>query len=501
MKKIVLVGLVIGFLAGVSLAAEIIKLDSGPITGKTADGLSIYLGIPYAALPVGALRWKAPQPVKPWKEVKDCTAFGPSCPQPKVKPVGKTSEDCLYINVWTPAKKTDEKLPVMVFIYGGAFTVGSAAEPYYNGANLAKKGVVLVTFNYRVGPFGFLVHPLGLSGNYGLMDQTAALKWVKRNIAAFGGDPDKVTIFGESAGSASVCLQMIMPMSKGLFRSAIAESGGPYGARYITPNADWSLKKALAMGQQFSKALKANTLAELRAKTSDEILQVFDFTVSPFSAGMAFAPVIDGQVIPGDPEKLYANGRQAKVPVITGFNADEGNLFYAGASTQAYRDYIKSIFGKSAGKVFAMFPAAKAGEVRGAFNAFLTVAGFSEPARFVAGAQGKKGCKAFLYQFTRVPGTAMAQKLGAYHSIELAYVFGNLKGEAGYSEDDIKLANAIKDYWTNFAKTGDPNGPGLPRWPAYNGKADENIEFGNKIRVNEHLLKIECDLFRRIQQE
>ncbi|MFH1683692.1 MAG: carboxylesterase/lipase family protein [Candidatus Margulisiibacteriota bacterium] len=476
-----------------------LKLDSGPISGKTADGLRIYLGIPFAAPPVGELRWKAPQPVKAWQEVKPCVAFGPACPQPPVKKVGRMSEDCLYLNVWTPAKKADEKLAVMVFIYGGAFTIGAASEPYYNGAYLAKKGVVVVTFNYRVGPFGFLVHPLGLSGNYGLMDQTAALKWVKRNIAAFGGDPDKVTIFGESAGSVSVALHLIMPISQGLFRSAIAESGGPYGMRYVTPNADGSLEQALKMGEKFSQALKVTTLKEMRAKTSDEILDIFNFSPSPFSPGMAFAPVFDGRIIPANPEKLYEDGQQAKVPVIIGSNADEGNLFYEKVTVPVYKDYVKKLFGQNAAKVLAMFPATQESEVRSAFNCFLTAAMFSEPARFVARAQEQKGRKSFLYKFTRVPKTGMAEQLGAFHSLELAYVLGNMKAQGGYDKTDVKLSEQIMDYWTNFAKTGDPNGPGLPLWPAYNSKADENIEFGDSIRTNKNLLKKECDLLRPMQ--
>ncbi|MFH1387217.1 MAG: carboxylesterase/lipase family protein [bacterium] len=507
MKRSIFVVLLALLFFSVSFAAEIIKLDSGPISGRAADGLRIYLGIPYAAPPVGELRWKPPQPVQPWTEVRECLAFGPSCPQPEVEKVGKTSEDCLYINVWTPAKKPKEKLPVMVFIYGGAFTVGSATEPDYDGANLAQRGVVAVTFNYRVGPFGFLAHPLlsaespqGISGNYGLMDQTAALKWVRRNIAAFGGDPEKVTIFGESAGSISVCLQLIMPMSQGLFCGAIAESAGPYGISYLLPNADGSLEKALDMGQEFSQALKANTLTEMRKKTSAEILQIFNFSISPFSPGMMFAPVIDGQVIPAEPEKLYAKGQQAAVPTITGSNADEGNLFFTGASIKDYKTWLESLFGQHADEVFALFPATEEGEVRGAFNHLLTAAMFAEPARFVARAQEKKGCRSFLYQFTRVSATAMAQKLGAYHSVELPYVFGHLK-EEGYSKVDQKLSDQIIAYWTNFAKTGDPNGPGLPVWPVYNSKGDENLEFGDKIRLNKELLKKECDLIRRIKPD
>ncbi|MFH1684012.1 MAG: carboxylesterase family protein [Candidatus Margulisiibacteriota bacterium] len=290
---------------------DIVQLDSGPISGQTQAGVRTFLGIPFAAPPIEELRWRAPQPVKPWKKVLACTKMGPACPQPHYLAVGPTNEDCLYLNVWSPAKGPDKRLPVMVFIYGGAFTVGSAAEKDYNGANLAKNGVVMVTFNYRVGPFGFLSHPLlskespyGASGNYGLMDQNAALKWVNRNIAAFGGDPENVTIFGESAGSISVTMQLIMPMSKGLFNRTIAESGGPYDLAYLFPQADGSMAKALKMGESFSQALKANTLKEMRSKTSDEILAAFDFSLTPISKGMKFGPVVDNYVIPDEPKKL-----------------------------------------------------------------------------------------------------------------------------------------------------------------------------------------------------
>ncbi|MFH1683959.1 MAG: carboxylesterase/lipase family protein [Candidatus Margulisiibacteriota bacterium] len=480
---------------------DIVQLDSGPISGKTEDGIRTFLGIPFAAPPVGELRWQPPQPAKPWKKVRACTKMGPACPQPNYLAVGPTDEDCLYLNVWIPAKGPDKKLPVMVFIHGGAFTVGSAAEKDYNGANLAKKGVVVVTLNYRLGPFGFLSHPLlsqespyGASGNYGLMDQNAALKWVNRNISSFGGDPNNVTIFGESAGSVSVAMQLIMPMSKGLFQRAIAESGGPYGLAYLFPQADGSMAKALKMGESFSQALKADTLKEMRSKTSEEILAAFDFSLTPISKGMKFGPVVDNYVIPDEPKKLYQQGKQAKVKVIIGSNADEGNIFYKPLSLKQYQWLVKSIFKANSDKVLTMFPASTDKDVRSAYNKLITAAMFSEPARFVVRSQRKKGIKAYLYKFTRVPNTKKGKELGAFHSVELPYVFGHLNKADGYTEDDLKLSRAIMGYWTNFAKTGDPNGAGLPLWPIYNAGTDKNLEFGNRIKVDRHLLKDECDL-------
>ena len=252
---------------------DVIQLDSGPISGKVEDGVRIFSGIPYAAPPVGELRWKPPQPIASWKQVRNSTVFGPSCPQPTQQDAGKFSEDCLYLNVWTTAKSPAERLPVMVWIHGGAFNIGSGSQPEYDGRNLAGKGVVVVTINYRLGPLGFLVHPLlskesaqDTSGNYGLLDQIAALKWVQRNIAAFGGDPDRVTIFGESAGSKSVTLLMISPLSAGLFQRAIAESGGPMiGSEYLNPAYDGNMAKASKRGQELASKLGCGNTEDVLA--------------------------------------------------------------------------------------------------------------------------------------------------------------------------------------------------------------------------------------------
>jgi len=275
MKKIlfgsvILVLLLIFFISYQGANNATVQTKNGPISGKTEAGVRIYLGIPFAAPPVGDLRWKPPQPVKSWKKVRDCTEFGPACPQPKARPnLGKTSEDCLYLNVWTPAKSADEKLAVMVFIHGGAFLVGAGSEKIYDPINIVKKGVVAVTINYRLGPFGFLAHPLlakesphGVSGNYGFIDQVAALKWVKQNIAAFGGNPNNVTIFGESAGALSIATHMISPLSKGLFHRAICESGAGFGHHYLFPKASGSMREALETGKQAEKLLGADTLGQ-----------------------------------------------------------------------------------------------------------------------------------------------------------------------------------------------------------------------------------------------
>jgi len=524
MKKLLLTGLLATLLAcflitwmfmrvicSVSTAADIINLDSGPISGTASKGLRVYLGIPYAAPPVGELRWKVTQPVKPWTEVKTCVAFGPSCPQPESEKVGITSEDCLYLNVWTPAKTAGDKLPVMVWIHGGGWSLGSASMPQYDGAKLAKKGVVFVSFNYRLGPFGFLVHPglakellQNVSGNYGFLDQIAALKWVKKNIAAFGGDPDNITIFGESAGAMAVSLHMISPLSTGLFNRGICQSGGPFGEGYIVPRTDCQLQKALAEGEKLAVALNCDKapdpIAAMRAKSADEILKAYTFALSEFSPGMIFAPVIDGYVIPDDPAKMFMQEKNLDIPMIIGSNADEGNAFYQPMTVAEYKNWIGLQFGKHADAVFAMFPANADADVRSAFDRFSSVMIFAEPARFVARCREGRTTKTYLYHFTRVAPTELGKTMGAAHGAEVPYVLGNINKKAGFAGTDLKISKEMLNFWVNFAKKGDPNEEKVTVWPVYNAKSDENIEFGDKINVNKNLLKKECDFIRYLQQ-
>ena len=486
----------------------VIQLDSGPISGKVENGVRIFLGIPYAAPPVGELRWKPPQEIASWTQERNFADFSLSCPQPKQQDTGKFSEDCLYLNVWTTAKKPDEKLPVMVWIHGGAFNFGSASQPEYNGKNLAKKGVVVVTINYRLGPLGFLVHPLlskesahNASGNYGLLDQIAALKWVKKNIVAFGGNPDRVTIFGQSAGSRSVSLLMISPLSAGLFHRAIAESGGPIiGSEYLNPVFNGNMVNVSRMGRKLASKLGCDkaedVLAAMRAKSAQEIVAAADCNTSVFEEGLFFAPVFDGWVLPKNPLTAYSGGRQHDVPIIVGSTLNEGTLYLADEkdlSVEKYKSFLKARFADNFGKAFEMFPAYKAEDVARAIDHFLTVAANAQPARLVAQSMERKKSKAYLYQFTRLPDTAMARKLKVHHGVELAYVFGNMTKSEGYNDTDMGLSNKMMDYWVNFAKTGNPNGKGLADWPAYKSKADLNLEFSDTIRTNKHLFKKECD--------
>ncbi|MDD5428981.1 MAG: carboxylesterase family protein, partial [Candidatus Omnitrophica bacterium] len=396
--------------------APVVMLDSGPISGRITEGVREYLGIPYAAAPIGKLRWKIPKDVPAWTNVRKCTEFGPSCPQPPtMRNLEKISEDCLYLNVWTAAGSSADKLPVMVWIHGGAWNFGSSSFEEYNGVNLANKGVVVVNFNYRLGPFGFWTHPRlsmessrDVSGNYGFLDAIMALWWVQFNIDAFGGDPDNVTIFGESAGAVNVTLLMVSPLAKGLFHRAIAESGGPVGIQYLIPQVTGDMAASLKMGKALAVKLKCDkaddVVASMRRKTTEDILEAYDFKMGLFGKGLFFGPVFDGWALPKDPAKVYSSGDQYNVPIIIGSNKDEGTDFITAEdrSMKKYKLFMESRFGRGSSKAMGLFPAKRKKEsIARALNDAITVAAFAEPARFVADSMKKKKAKAYLYQFTR----------------------------------------------------------------------------------------------------
>jgi len=508
---LLLIALPMGILAG-ETKPDVVRLHSGPISGKAEGAVRIFLGIPYAAPPVGELRWKPTHEVAPWTQVRKSTEFGPSCLQPNQRTGGNFSEDCLYLNVWTPAKTSDERLPVMVWVHGGGYNFGSASLPEYNGRNLAGKAVVVVTINYRIGPLGFLVHPLlskesadGTSGNYGLLDQIAALKWVQKNIAAFGGNPGRVTLFGQSAGSRSVALQMISPLSAGLLHRAIAESGGPIiGSEYLNPVFNGNMANVSKMGQQLAVRLGCDktedVLAAMRMRSAQEIVAAADCKTGVFDEGLFFAPVFDGRVLPGNPLTAYSGGMQHDVPIITGSTLNEGNIYLADEkdlTVERYRSFLKARFGDNTGKAFEMFPAYEERDVARAIDRLVTVGANAQPARLVAGSMERKKSRAYLYQFTRLPDTAMARKLGVHHGVELAYVFGNMNRSDGYNDTDLALSRKMMDYWVNFAKTGDPNGKGLLHWPAYESASDLNLEFSDTVGTKKNLFKKQCDFISR----
>jgi para-nitrobenzyl esterase len=516
---------------------EQVQLDSGPITGASEQlaeqEIWSFKGIPYAAPPVGDLRWRPPQPVTPWADPLACTSFGPSCPQPAQSGVtyldtGAVDEDCLYLNVWSPAESAKDRLPVMVWIHGGSFETGSGSMAIYGGQNLAAMGVVVVTINYRLGPLGFLAHPAlsaesseGVSGNYGLLDQIAALSWVRRNIAGFGGDPANVTVFGESAGAISILDLLVSPLAEGLFHKAIVESGIllDYGFGVSTTGA---LETAEAAGEDFAARLGTNgsgdVLAQMRAKSPEELLASATELAEAYGLmekGLTWKPVADGYVLPDLPSKLWAASERHSIPLLIGSNADEGNAFPA-SLTVSERDYeaqMRKIFGGYAEEALALYPVSDPKERVAALSRMLTEIGFASTARFAArsmsssagdgggaiGSQGAEAAPTYLYQFTRVP---MNNPLGAFHAVEIPYVFGNadLFSTLGKIEQaDYDLSASIMGYWTRFAATGDPNGAGAPTWPMYEQASDQHLELGDTIRTGAGLYRAACDLADRVR--
>jgi para-nitrobenzyl esterase len=479
--------------------------------GLQSTGVRIFRGIPFAQPPVGDLRWKEPQPVKNWQGVRSAAQFGPRCMQAAVfgdmnfRSNGM-SEDCLYLNVWTAAKSGKERLPVLVYYYGGGFVAGDGSEPRYDGESMARKGIVAVTVNYRLGVFGFLAHPELTkesshhgSGNYGLMDQSAALRWVQQNIAAFGGDPKRVTIAGESAGSASVSAQMASPLSKNLFAQAIGESGA-----IIATLAPVSLAQAEEAGVKFASSLDANSLTTLHALSAQQMLEAS--AKGGLSGIGRFSPTIDGYFFTEDPAITYVSGRQAHVPLLVGWNSEEMTwlalLRGKEPTLENYQNAVRELYGDRADEVLKLYPASTREEV---IESATDLAGD----RFIAYSTwkwadlhlktGGKPVYRYLYarprpamrpemgnataglaggvirgQNTAVP--AMPPARGAVHSAEIEYALGNLATNTVYAwtPEDYKVSGLMQAYFANFIKTADPNGAGLPKWPvAYSRGADK----------------------------
>ncbi|MRW84035.1 carboxylesterase family protein [Pseudoduganella sp. FT26W] len=485
MKKAGLLLLSSSLFALSAQAAPRAATATGVAEGVTeASGVTSYKGIPYAAAPVGKLRWAEPKPAAKWKGVRKADHFGARCMQlplfsDMVFRSDGVSEDCLFLNVWTPAKSKKEKLPVLVYFYGGGFAAGDGSEPRYDGESMAAKGIVTLTVNYRLNVFGFLAHPEltkeskhHASGNYGLMDQAAALAWVKKNIAAFGGDPSRVTIAGESAGSFSVSAQMINPQSRGLFAGAIGESGSLLGLKAPAP---------LAAGQQggaeFALAIGAPTLVELRALPAQQLL---DETSKP---GRWFSAVQDGYVIPRAPVAMYAAGEQAKVPLLAGWNSYEGHYKQILGETEPTAENFAAALQKLYGDQAAAAQQAYGGDIKQAATELASD-------RFIAYGTWKwinshartSGKPTYRYYYTRPrPGQE-----GAGHSVEIEYALGNLPGNKVYAwtADDYALSAQMQDYFANFIKTGNPNGGGLPEWPqASAGAGSRLMELGVPSRA------------------
>ena len=467
-----IVSIVVAFFATTSVAQQVaqIKVDGGLLQGTLEDGLTVYKGIPFAAPPVGELRWRAPQPAAKWEGVKLADKFAPGPIQGGNPPSGK-SEDCLYLNVWSPAKSAKEKVPVFVWIYGGGFGAGATSEWSYSGEKLAKKGVVLVSIAYRVGQLGFFSHPElsaenpnHVSGNYGLLDMISGLQWIKKNIAAFGGDPDKVTIFGESAGGIAVSMLCASPLAKGLFRGAISESGGSFGPSRQTqtfPGENMKhLKYAERDGEVYLKNAGVSSIADLRKLDADKL--------SDRGFGMSW-PIVDGYVIPDDQHKLYEAGKYNDVAILVGYNSDEGASFSPGRTPEEYISGVKSRYGKFADDLIKAYPVGTTTVPKTARD-LARDAAFGWQTWSWARLQAKTGkSKVFYYYFDQhpdYPAGSPREGYGSPHGQEVAYVFQHLNPQQA-SKSDLVVSDAMASYWTNFAKYGNPNEAGLPIWPAF----------------------------------
>ena len=473
---IVALALILG--ACTKLQPNQVKTELGIVQGTIEDSLRVFKGIPFAAPPVGDLRWKAPQPAAPWDTVLMADKYAPAAFQGGNPPSGK-SEDCLYLNIWTPAKSAEDKLPVLVWIYGGGFSFGSTAEPGYTGEILAKKGVVYVSIAYRVGQLGFLAHPElsvenpnHVSGNYGLLDQIAGLQWIQKNIAAFGGDPNKVTIFGESAGGISVSMLCASPLAKGLFHGAISQSGGSFGpTRKITyPGENMkTLADAEADGAAYAEKLGAKSIAELRAIPADKL---------PLGMGMGSGwPITDGYVLPDNQIRMYEAGNFNDTPVLVGYNSDEGASFTRTQNPAEFIQSVKERYGKYADSLLVAYPVTETSVPKTARDLSRDAA-FGWHTWSWARLQAKQGkSKAYLYYFDQhpeYPEDSPRFGYGSPHGQDVAYVFGHLdKSNPETTPSDLAISEAMVTYWTNFAKYGDPNGNGMPVWNAF---SDENPE-------------------------
>jgi para-nitrobenzyl esterase len=513
---LLVLALALAFSRPVSAKNDTIKVEGGLISGTTADGVRSYKGIPFAAPPVGDLRWKAPQPVVAWEGVRQCDSFGPECPQAPypagsiyARPPQKQSEDCLYLNVWTAAKASDKR-PVMVWIHGGALTRGSGSNPVYDGTALAKKGVVMVTINYRLGPLGYLAHPeltsespQHASGNYGVLDQIAALKWVQKNIAAFGGDPTRVTIFGESAGSWSVNVLVASPLARGIFHRAIGESGASFNRIAYLKEDRKGLMSAEKIGVAFAKAAGADSLNALRAVPAEKIIEVFNN--DPEGKKFRTQPNVDGWVLPDEIRNLFAQGKQNDVPVIVGSNANEMTTLTTPDSLpktlEEYRKRMASQYGEMIKEFDTAYPVNSDADVRAAYLGSLRDVGFTLPMRTWARMTATGHSRAYLYFFSHAPPNPNSKTLGAYHAAEIAYVFNNLSRlNRPFQDADYQLGEAMSGYWVNFATTGDPNGRGLPKWRPYDRANEPYLDFGDTIQLRNHLLKEQLDFLEQFQK-
>ena len=483
--KAVFLAIILAAVAWTSVfAAPTAKVEQGLLKGTNEDGLMVYRGVPFAAPPVGDLRWRAPQPAAHWDGARNADKFAPQCLQ--TIPGISTSEDCLYLNVWSPAKSAKAHIPVLVWIYGGGFVVGGTSPATYSGEKLAQKGVVLVSISYRLGPLGFLAHP-GLSvespqhvsGNYGLLDMIAALQWIQKNIAAFGGDPSKVTIFGESAGGIAVSELSASPLAKGLIQGAISESGGSFG-HPRAGGAPGENMRPLAIaeraGEDLALAIGAKSVGDLRKLPGEALI-----AAGQTNRGAAW-PVVDGWVIPDDQYKMYEAKQFNDTPILVGYNSDEGATFGPPRTSEAYVAGVRARYGSFADSLIKAYPTNETNVPKTARD-LTRDAAFGWSTWTWARMQTDQGKgKAYYYYFDQdpdYPADSPQAGHGSPHGMEVEYVFGHpTGGPAGKpSATDLVISDAMATYWTNFAKYGDPNGKGMPKWPAFSEEHPELMYF------------------------
>ena len=491
--KLKLLTLAAAIALAISPAAGAVMTDGGRVQGVRDGEITVYKAIPYAAPPVGALRWKPPQPALPWSGTRKADAFAPACMQSGVSMPGetppRTSEDCLYLNIWTPAHGAHAHLPIIVWIHGGGFTNGFAGMPLYWGDRLARKGVIVVTFGYRLGALGFLAlpaltaeSPAHSSGNYGLQDQIAALRWVQKNISAFGGDPSRVTIAGQSAGGDCVSILMASPAARGLFARVIGESGGLFEPTNLAT--DYLLPQAEAEGQKYAATLGTTDLAQLRA------LPASDF-VKP-GANRVAHPVLEPIVMPRSPYEVFARGEQNDVPILVGSNEEEARSLVtdlAGVTAANFNDGIAKAWGALPPQLLAAYPHATDAEAKQARLDFERDLRFGWDMWAWARLEAMKGKNSVhYYRFTHrppFPADSVYANWGASHFAELWYVFDHLDQEPWHWTDaDRQLADTISSYWVNFARSGDPNAPGLPSWPAFTATLPQTLLLDEPITIS-----------------
>lgn len=472
--------------------AQIVETNNGRVEGTTmSNGIQVFKGIPYAKPPVRDRRWKPPQPVHDWEDVRQADRFGPRCMQ--ARPYGDMvfrsegmSEDCLYLNVWTPDEAPENRMSVLVYIYGGGFIAGDGSEPRYDGASMAQEGIVVVTLNYRLGVFGFFAHPAlsdespqNASGNYGLLDQALALQWVRDNVEAFGGDPEQITIAGESAGSMSVSAHMVSPHSKGLFAQAVGESGAVLGTFPPTP-----LAEAERNGARFADQIDADGLQELRARSATRLLEQASKPDAP-----RFYLTVDGDFFEQAPRDVYAAGEQAQVPLLLGWNSKESGyealLGDKAPTPENYAETVRELYDDNADRVLELYPASTWEEVLHAATDLASDRFMGYSTWTWSERHRETGAPVYRYYYTHprpplkpgrgnnVPGLAgeteqsPSPPLGAVHAAEIEYVLGNLSTNDLYawSEEDRRVSEMAHGYFANFIKTGDPNGENVPSWP------------------------------------